>query len=203
VKTTEDESRKFWEEKEREKGGKVTFFTFATFWGISSEKQVNTGGLLYTIDGTIYFEDFERENWFSKILGKRQKWEKTEFAVKKKDIVEFKKVSKNSALNCITGLVPDTETKTVSQVFQFLAQSVLQIRLRRGFSLFLDVMREKDFLSAVKEMRESDQEGVTRPRGTRSGSSPGKGPKAPRSGSGGSSRSRTRRPPSRRRPASR
>jgi hypothetical protein len=201
VKTTGDESTKFWEEKEREKGGKVTFFTFATFLGISSEKQLNAGGLLYTIDGTIHFEDFERENWFSKILGKRQKWEKTELAVKKKDIVELKKVSKNSALNCITGLLPDTETKAVSPVFQFLAQSVLQIRLRRGFSLFLDVMREKDFLSAVAAMPENDPREVTRPRGRRSGSSPGKGPKAPRSGSGGSSRSKTRRPPSRRRPA--
>jgi hypothetical protein len=42
VKTTDDESRKFWEEKEKEKGGKVGFFTFATFLGISSEKQVNS-----------------------------------------------------------------------------------------------------------------------------------------------------------------
>jgi hypothetical protein len=150
VKTTEDESRNFWEEKEREKGGKVTFFTFATFLGISSEKQVNTGGLLYTIDGKIYFEDFERENWFSKILGKRQKWEKTEFSVEREDIAELKKVSKNTALNCITGLVPDTETKPVSRVFQFLAQSVLQIRLKRGYSLFLDIMREKDFLAAIE-----------------------------------------------------
>jgi hypothetical protein len=150
VKTTDDESRKFWEEKEREKGGKVGFFTFATFLGISSEKQVNTGGLLYTIDGKICFEDFERENWFSKILGKRQKWEKTEFSVEKGDIAELKRVSKNSALNCITGLVPDTDTKPISRVFQLLAQSVLQIRLKRGYSLFLDIMREKDFMAAIK-----------------------------------------------------
>jgi hypothetical protein len=150
VKTTDEESRKFWEEKEREKGGKVGFFTFATFLGISSEKQVNTGGLLYTIDGKICFEDFERENWFSKILGKRQKWEKTEFSVEKSDIAELKRVSKNSALNCITGLVPDTETKPISRIFQFLAQSVLQIRLKRGYSLFLDIMREKDFIAAIE-----------------------------------------------------
>jgi len=150
VKTTDDESRKFWEEKEREKGGKVDFFTFATFLGTSSERQVNTGGLLYTIAGRIYFEDFERENWFSKILGRRQKWEKTEFSIDRNDIAEFKRVSKNSALNCITGLVADTETRSISPIVQFLAQSVLQIRLKRGYSLFLDVMREKDFLTAIK-----------------------------------------------------
>jgi hypothetical protein len=151
VKTTDEDSRKFWEEKEREKGGKIGFFTFATFLGISSEKQVNTGGLLYTIDGKIFFEDFERENWFSKILAKRQKWEKTELNVEKSDIAELKRISKNSALNCITGLTTDTDTRPVSRLFQFLAQSVLQIRLKRGYSLFFDIMREKDFIAAVQE----------------------------------------------------
>jgi hypothetical protein len=70
--------------------------------------------------------------------------------VEKGDIAELKRVSKNSALNCITGLVPDTETKPMSRVFQFIAQSVLQIRLKRGYSLFLDIMREKDFIAAIK-----------------------------------------------------
>jgi hypothetical protein len=58
----DDESKKFWEEREKDKGGKLGFFTFATYMGISSEKPVNTGGLLYTIDRKIYFEDFEKEN---------------------------------------------------------------------------------------------------------------------------------------------
>ena len=146
----DDESKKFWEERERDKGGKLGFFTFATYMGISSEKPVNTGGLLYTIDRKIYFEDFEKENWFSKILSKRQKWEKTEFSIGGDEIAELKRVSKNSALNCISGLVKDTDTKPVSRVTQFLAQSVLQIRLTKGYSVFLDVMREKDFVAAIK-----------------------------------------------------
>jgi hypothetical protein len=59
-------------------------------------------------------------------------------------------VSKNSALNCISGLVKDTDTKPVSRVTRLLAQSVLQIRLTRGYSVFLEVMREKDFVAAIQ-----------------------------------------------------
>jgi len=152
MKTEEDDSKRFWEEKEREKGGKVSFFTFATFIGTSLEKPVNTGGLLYTIEKSVYFEDFEKENWFAKILSRKQKYVKTEFNFKKEDIEEIKRVSKNTALNCISGIVMDTDTKPLSKVFTFMLQSVVQIRLKMGYSLFLEIMREGDFLAALEKL---------------------------------------------------
>ena len=99
MKDVESEARKFWEEKESEKGGKVTFYTFATFLGRSSDRQVTNGGLVYIIDDKIYFEDFEKENWLVKLISRKQKYEKTEFSVKRSEISLTRIVTRNSALN--------------------------------------------------------------------------------------------------------
>ena len=145
----EDEAKKFWEDIEKERGGKVTFFTFATFLGESRGKQVTLGGLLYVVKDIVYFEDFEKENWFAKLLSRKQKWEKTEFSFSKKNIVEVRLVSKGAALNCVGGYIDEAETRPISKIFAALFQSVVQIRLKSRGSLFFDIMRNKDFLKAL------------------------------------------------------
>lgn len=147
----EEESKKFWESIEREKGGKVKFFTFATYLGESGGKQVSLGGLIYIIKNTVYFEDFEKENWFAKIFARHQKWEKTQFSFDKKNIQEIKIISKGNALNCIGGFIDEAETKSLSKIFSALFQSVVQIRLKSTGSLFFDIMRDKDFLKALSQ----------------------------------------------------
>ncbi len=148
--TTEQDAREFWNQKEREKGGTVGFYTFATFLGRSNDKTVSLGGLIYTIDDTIYFEDFEKDNWLSKFFARKRTYEKTEFNFPIKDIVELKIVSKNSAYNCASGYLEDTNTKPFSKIMSILFQSAVQIRLKRGGSLFFDIMRSKDFINALK-----------------------------------------------------
>ena len=121
----EEDAQQFWTEKEREKGGKVGFYTFATFLGRSGDKPLSLGGLIYTIDETVYFEDFEKDSWFAKIISRRQKYEKTEFSFDIKDIEEVKIVSKNSALNCVSGFIDENETKPFSRLFALLVQSAI------------------------------------------------------------------------------
>jgi hypothetical protein len=147
--TTDDESRQFWAEREKQKGGKISFFTFATFLGRSGDKHRNLGGLLYLINNTLTFEDFEKENWLLKILNRKRDYEKTEFEIKKDDIVETKLVSKNTALNCISGFIDDVDTKTLSGIGSLFLQKVFQIRIKRGYSLFFEIMRAKEFLAAT------------------------------------------------------
>jgi hypothetical protein len=149
IETTDNESRQFWEEREKEKGGKVSFFTFATFLGRSGDKQLNLGGLLYLINKTLTFEDFEKENWLLKILNRKREYEKTKFEIKKDDIVETKLVSKNTALNCISGFVDDADTKTLTGVGGLFLQKVFQIRMKGGYSLFFEIMKIKEFLAVT------------------------------------------------------
>ena len=147
--TIDNESRQFWEEREKEKGGKISFFTFATFLGRSGDKQLNLGGLLYLINKTLTFEDFEKENWLLKILNRKKEYEKTELEIKKDDIVETKLVSKNTALNCISGFIEDVDTKPLTGVGGLFLQKVFQIRMKSGYSLFFEIMKTKEFLAAT------------------------------------------------------
>jgi len=147
---TEQDAREFWNQKEKEKGGTVGFYTFATFLGRSNDKTVSLGGLIYTIDDTVYFEDFEKDSWFAKFLTRKNTYEKTEFSFLVKNVAEVKVVSKNSAYSCVSGYLEDTNTKPFSKIMSILFQSAVQIRLKRGGSLFFDIMRSKDFINALK-----------------------------------------------------
>ncbi|MBN2324498.1 MAG: hypothetical protein JXQ30_12245 [Spirochaetes bacterium] len=144
------DAQKFWAEREKEKGGKVRFFTFATLIGKSHDAAVNLGGLLYIIDNTVIFEDFEKDNWIYKIMNRKRSYEKTEFDLKVDDIAEIKLVSKNAALNCISGILPDTATKPLGGLTLLFTQKVFQLRLKSGYSLFFEIMNAKEFEESIK-----------------------------------------------------
>jgi hypothetical protein len=145
-----EEAENFWAEKEQEKGGKVRFFTFATYMGSTGGRPTSLGGLLYIIDEQLYFEDFEKDNWFAKIISRKKNYEKTELDFGVDDITEIKTISKSSALNCIAGIIKDEDTKSVSIVTKALFQSIVQIRLKNSISHFFDIMRDKEFVAALK-----------------------------------------------------
>jgi len=139
------DTNKFWADREQLKGGKLRFFTFATLLGRSGEKAITLGGLLYIIDDTITFEDFEKDNWLFKLMNRKKSYEKTEFDLKVADIAETKLVSKNTALNCISGNLPDTNTKPLNGFNLLFNQKVFQLRLKSGNSLFFEIMKAKEF----------------------------------------------------------
>jgi hypothetical protein len=85
-----------------------------------------------------------------KILTRKKTYEKTEFDIQKNDIVETKLVSKNTALNCISGIIEDTDTKPLGGLQHFLYQKVFQLRLKSGHSLFFEIMKAKEFIAATK-----------------------------------------------------
>ncbi len=150
MRDTQDEAREFWARKEEEKGGKVDFYTFATFLGMSDDSNAMLGGLLYTIDGKIYFEDFEKENWILKVIGRKQKWEKTEFTIKLDEIARVKVVPRGSALSCIGGRLNGEETKAASFVMRIFTKPVVQLLMKNGTSYFFEIMQLGDFMKAVQ-----------------------------------------------------
>jgi len=150
MKFANEETRKFWDQREKEKGGKLGFFTFATFLGRSNDRSVNLGGLLYQIGNGLYFEDFEKDNWLLRIMGRKEKYEKTEFGIVFDEIEEIKTVSKSNALNSIQGFISDRELKPVSRFVKIFSQPVTQIKMRKEYSFFFEIMRYQEFLKSVK-----------------------------------------------------
>jgi len=146
-----NEAKIYWDEKEKEKGGEVEFFTFATYLGRSSERSAAFGGLLYIINKKIYFEDFEKESWLLRLMGKKRKYEKTEFSIDINDITKTKVTSRNSALGCIEGYVNADETKTLSLLLKIISKPIVQMTLSNGSAIFFEIMKLGDFIKAVQE----------------------------------------------------
>ena len=145
-----EEAKKFWEEKEKEYGAPVKYYTFATFLGKSNDKSVRLGGLIYIIDNKLHFEDFEKDNWFSKIMSRDKKYEKTEFSIDLDLIENIQLVTKSSSISCIIGNIKDTETKLVKGIGRFFLQPVIQFKLKDNNSYFFETMNQKELLDISK-----------------------------------------------------
>lgn len=148
--SVEEEARRFWRNKEREKGGAVSLYTFATFFGRSGDRMLNLSGLLYMVDMKLYFEDFEKENWLMKMMNRKSDYEKTEFSVPAGDIVDTRVVTRASAMNCVEGFVGIQETRELGGVLRVLSKPVLQINLRNGTAMFFEVMKLGELRSALQ-----------------------------------------------------
>lgn len=145
----DNDQMEFWKEREEEKGGELQFNTFATFIGRSGDKKVELGGLLYIINNRAYFEDFEKDNIFLRLLTKKRTFKKTEFSFDIATIRGIREVSAGEASNCVQGLIEDKDTKPVTGLSKFFSNPVLQVSMEEGYSFFFDIMRRKEFIEIV------------------------------------------------------
>jgi len=153
MKNKDENYKTFWKDKENEKGGKLMFYTYARYIGRSNWESCDLGGLIYIIDKTLYFEDFEKDNWFSKIISQKKKYEKTEFSFTIEDIDKIKIITKSSALNCIAGMIKDTNTKLLTNIQKLFFQPIIQIKLKKDYSHFFDIMQAQNFLKAIDNLQ--------------------------------------------------
>ena len=139
----------FWRHTGEKRGGEVGFVTFATFLGQSADRVLGFPGLLYTVGETVWFEDFEKDNWLARIIGGRQKYEKTELSFPVSDALFTRVVSRRSAYRCIGGSLNPSELPPLSPFVRLFTTSVVQVGLKGGPSLFLEIMRQKEFLDLL------------------------------------------------------
>ena len=148
-KAQDDDPAEFWRHTAEKRGGEIRFFTFATLVGRSGGFYFNSPGLLYLVGDCFWFEDFERENWLSKIFAGRTKWEKTELSFSKSEVQFTRVVSRGGASRCIAGsTVP--EKVAPASIFTILFSSpVIQVSLNDGSALFFEIMQRKEFLAQL------------------------------------------------------
>ena len=144
-KRQEENPADFWRITGEKRGGEIGFFTFATLLGRSGDGPLGLPGLLYTVGDRIWFEDFERDNWLSKILGSRQKYEKTEFCFDKSEVIFSRLVSRAGAYRCIGGSIGPELLNPMSAFSRLFAAHALQVGLQDSSSVFLEIMREGEF----------------------------------------------------------
>jgi hypothetical protein len=137
----------FWRKTGERRGGTIGLFTFATLLGRSGDGPMGLPGLLYTVGDRVWFEDFERDNWLSKILGSRQKYEKTELSFDRTEVAFSRVVSRGGAYRCIGGRVAPDALSPMSGLGRLFSAHALQVGLRDSSSVFLEILREEEFRS--------------------------------------------------------
>ena len=150
-KGSDESPAEFWKKTGEKRGGEIGLFTFATLLGRSGDGPMALPGLLYTVGDRVWFEDFERDNWLSRILGSRQKYEKTELSFDKSEVTFSRVVSRGSALRCVSGRVPPGELPSISALGRLFVAHAVQVGLRDSSSVFLEIMREDEFRTFLKE----------------------------------------------------
>jgi len=149
--TQEEDPAEFWRQTAEKRGGTVGFFTFATLVGRTGGNTLNFPGLLYLVGDLFWFEDFERDNWLSKIFASRSKWEKTEISFSKSEVDFARVVSRVGAARCMAGGVVPQKVPPASVFTKMFSSPVTQVVLKDGSAIFFEVMLRKEFLALLTQ----------------------------------------------------
>ena len=144
----EEDPAEFWRQTAEKRGGAISFFTFATLVGRTGGNILNFPGLLYLVGDFFWFEDFERDNWLSKIFAGRSKWEKTELSFSKSEVEFVRVVSRVGAARGIGGVAP-RKVPPASVFTKLFSSPVTEVVLKDGSAIFFEVMLRKEFLAQL------------------------------------------------------
>jgi hypothetical protein len=147
----------FWKRTEEKRGGPAGFKTVGTFLGRSGSKAARLPGLIYTVGEWVWFEDFENENWMSRVLRAGLRYEKTEFGFPFSDVRFTRVVSRGVAYRCVWGGIDPLRTRALSGFVKLFTTPTLQIGFLDGCSLFFEVLRLEEFLRFLEEPRDRKQ----------------------------------------------
>lgn len=147
------DAQKFRRDKEALLGGKIRFLTYTKYMGkAASQKMVNRGGVLFVIDDTIYFEDFERTGGMVLLLNKKEEYSKTEFSIKLDKITIVKKIKEKDAKHCIQGTIEENEILPArTGIGSLFFQIVIQVFIEGQSSIFLDFLEPDGFIKLINE----------------------------------------------------
>lgn len=151
-KPTEDPAE-FWQAVQQRRGGPVSWSSFATLQGRSGEGRVELTGLLYVVNGTAWFEDFEKDSWFGRLVGAGKNFQKTEITFALAEVVQVRMVSRSTAAACMAGAVPPDAVREAPRLVQWFSPPIVQVALADGSALFFDMLERASFLAILASER--------------------------------------------------
>lgn len=158
----DDDTKKFLAELEAKHGGPVKWRTYATWFGSDDGTVREYGVFLYSINGTFYFEDFERMPSLLGIPLKPRKnappYEKYEGCFKGSDIKRTMTITKGQAYDCIRGSRAAANLNEAGLFGKLFKPLVLLVEMSDGTALFFELMDRKLFLEKIKEIPEPTPE---------------------------------------------
>jgi len=150
----DDETKSFLEELEKKHDDKkITYKTYATWFGSGEGIIRQFGVFLYKIDNIFYYEDFERKPQFFglpiKIGKNKTPYVKYENSFETDKVDNIMEVSKSSAENVIRGSFSSEKLKQIKGLSKIFTQTVSMIRFTDGKYIFLELMDKGEFEKAL------------------------------------------------------
>jgi hypothetical protein len=139
----------FWRATAEKRGGAIGFLTYASLLGRSNGTPLELAGLLYTVGEAVWFEDFEKDNWLTRMVGNKSAFVKTEITFSIADVAFTRLVTRVGALACIAGKKEPAQLPAATALDRFFSTPLVAVGLRDGSALFLDVIRRKEFIAAL------------------------------------------------------
>lgn len=154
------ETQEYLESLEQEFSGPIRFKTYANFLGFSTPERIEKGGLLFVINDTLYFEDFERKLGLLDLVGlqNREVYQKFRTSCLIRDISAHFTARTAAVKQVIKGYRPLERIRPTNIVVKSFVKTCYVITLTSGPSWFMEVLDDTEFHAFLKgEIHESVQ----------------------------------------------
>jgi hypothetical protein len=151
----DQETKDFLGSLEQENGGLIIFKTYAVLIGFSNGKYLNLGGLLFIINKTLYFEDFEKQSGlFGMITAKKKKvYNKYKTSIDINSIDNIFSVKINAAKALASGKLSEKKIMPVTGFQKKLFQTAVYLSCTEEPGWLLEVIDDKAFIKIMKEQK--------------------------------------------------
>lgn len=146
----DDETKEFLDNLENKHGGKITWKTFATWYGCSDSTLREHGVFIFKINDTLYFEDFDKKYAIFGIALTNNKKKKNEYVKMERqiaiaDIDNTFRVSQSNAINVVRNTKEASDLKEINLFDKIFKKTVVAVALKNGTHHFFEFMNFEDF----------------------------------------------------------
>ena len=146
----DQEAAEFWQQKEQETGAPIIYRSFSILLGNSHKGKVDLSGLIYISAGSLFFEDFEKQDPISWLVKrKKSTYEKYCFSFPLEELEFCRAVSEREAYRALKGSIRPEETKVFHPLLSLGSRRVCHISLKNRENYFFEILDHKGFLSHI------------------------------------------------------
>ena len=151
----DQETKDFLNSLEKENGGQIIFKTYAVLIGLSNGQNINLGGLLYIINNTLYFEDFEKQGGLFGLIASRKKktYEKYKTSIDISSIEDLYSVKINAVKAAAGGKLSQEQLVPVNGFQKKLFQTAVYLSRSGEPGWLLEVIDSKAFINIIREQK--------------------------------------------------
>ncbi|GEM_PF-1824127 len=151
----DNQSNKLTKQLELENGGPLEWKTYAFLLAGKDRQILTKGGLLYIVQGTLIFEDFESDRPIYRIISTtRTPYKKTKKTASLDSITLLKEISRRDALKILRGKRTLAQVTTPGRFKRFLDRTVHAVQFNDGTVWFCEMYDTKNLEDYINPRRE-------------------------------------------------